>query len=514
MGIMDTPATFLIGGLGCMAIALHPNSSNAVSAYFAGCGIASAGYAMKRSYELQVDGAIANTMREYQVTSTAAEAEIRINQIYESAYPQQQLPMMLPNAELDADKYFEWHKFVIESDKYPHAILEGETGGGKSTLATALVKYLGGTVIVSNPHYKPGDFSEFVNHCKGMNYGSWKQDTIPEHYLKDNESMEKLFKDFLDDNLPFTVSCAHFFKIIHIEMKRRYKLREKGVEDYPFINIIADEFNETIDELKQSKSAKDDEWFKPTFKQCFISILRQARKVNIRLIGLVQNAELEALDLKGLGSVRKCFKRIRLGEIAKTYSKRVNPEVYAWCHTQDYPILVEDTPAKLPIPINVMALESVKVSNDNEGDKADNSNNSNSDNYNIYQDNLEDNQEKKIEDNQEENLEDNQDNSESDSQDNSSDKNQTQPENKINLKKDDLPTLEQIEQEILAFCALEKSVTSRDVQRAFKKYKLTANTIKSILKDFEVKGLGSVSEKKVGGAVSVIFTIRDSEGDN
>ena len=159
MGIMDTPATFLIGGLGCMAIALHPNSSNAVSAYFAGCGIASAGYAMKRSYELQVDGAIANTMREYQVTSTAAEAEIRINQIYESAYPQQQLPMMLPNTELDADKYFEWHKFVIESDKYPHAILEGETGGGKSTLATALVKYLGGTVIVSNPHYKPGDFS-------------------------------------------------------------------------------------------------------------------------------------------------------------------------------------------------------------------------------------------------------------------------------------------------------------------------------------------------------------------
>lgn len=508
---MASPVTFLIGGLGSMAIALHPNSSNAVSAYFASCGVASSGLAMKRSYELQVEGAIANTMREYQVTSTAAEAEIRINQIYESAYPQQ-LPMMMPsNTELDADKYFEWIRFVTESDKYPHAILEAETGGGKSTLATALVKYLGGVAIASNPHYKPGDFSEFTNYCKGMNYGSWKQDTIPEHYLKDNESMELLFQDFLDDNLPFTVSCAHFFKIIHIEMKRRYKLREKGVENYPFINIIADEFNETIDELKQSKSAKDDEWFKPTFKQCFISILRQARKVGIRLIGLVQNAELEALDLKGLGSVRKCFKRIRLGEIAKTYSKRVNPEVYAWCHTQDYPILVEDTPAKLPIPINVMALESVKVSNDNESDEADNSN---SDKDDISQDNLEDNQEEKSEDNQEENLEDNQSDSESNSEDNPAEKNQTHPENKINLKKDDLPTLEQIEQEILAFCAIQKSVTARDIQRAFKKYKLNANTIKSILKEFEVKELGSVSEKKVGGAVSVAFTIRDSEGDN
>ena len=100
MAIMDSPATFLVGGLGCMAIALHPNSSNAVSAYFAGCGLASAGYAMKRSYELQVEGAIANTMREYQVSSTAAEAEIRINQIYEAAYPQQQ-PMIMPGVEFN-----------------------------------------------------------------------------------------------------------------------------------------------------------------------------------------------------------------------------------------------------------------------------------------------------------------------------------------------------------------------------------------------------------------------------
>ncbi|NEP85611.1 MAG: hypothetical protein F6K18_01530 [Okeania sp. SIO2C2] len=500
---MGSPVTFLVGGVGCMAIALHPNSSNAVSAYFAGCGIASAAYAMKRSYELQVDGAIANTMREYQVSSTAAEAEIRINQIYESAYPQQQLPMMMSNTELDADKYFEWIRFVTESDKYPHAILEAETGGGKSTLATALVKYLGGEAVVSNPHYKPGDFSEFTNYCKGMNYGSWKQDTIPEHYLKDNESMETLFKDFIDDNLPFSVSCAHFFKIIHIEMKRRYKLREKGIENYPFVNIIADEFNETIDELKQSKSAKDNEWFKPTFKQCFISILRQARKVNIRLIGLVQNAELEALDLKGLGSVRKCFKRVRLGEIAKTYSKRIDPEVYSWCHTQEYPILVEDTPAKLPIPINVMAVESVKVGDDSEDNFEENSNNKNeTSNYN----------------NPDINPDNSEDNSSDDSEDNpSDDSDQIQgnfSDSKIDLTKDNLPTLEQIEQEILAFCALQNSVTAREVQRAFKKYKLSAEAIKSILRDFERKGLGSVTEKKVGGAVSVTFTISDSEGDS
>ncbi|MGB3510942.1 MAG: hypothetical protein WBA93_17260 [Microcoleaceae cyanobacterium] len=64
---MDSPATFLIGGLTCMAIALHPNQSNATAAYFAGCGVASAGVGMKKAYELQVEGAIATTMREYQV---------------------------------------------------------------------------------------------------------------------------------------------------------------------------------------------------------------------------------------------------------------------------------------------------------------------------------------------------------------------------------------------------------------------------------------------------------------
>ncbi|NES66443.1 MAG: ATP-binding protein [Okeania sp. SIO2D1] len=494
MAIMDSPATFLVGSLGCMALALHPNSSNAVSAYFAGCGVASAGYAMKRSYELQVEGAIANTMREYQVSSTAAEAEIRINQIYESAYPQQ-LPMMMSNTELDADKYFEWIRFVTESDKYPHAILEGETGGGKSTLATALVKYLGGVAIVSNPHYKPGDFPEFTNYCKGMNYGSWKQDTIPKHYLKDNESMELLFQDFLDDKLPFTVSCAHFFKIIHIEMKRRYKLREKGIEDYPFVNVIADELNETIDELRQSKSAKDDEWFKPTSKQCFVSILRQARKVNIRLIGLLQNAELEALDLKGMGSARKCFKRVRLGDIAKTYSKRIDPEVYAWCHTQEYPILVEDTPAKLPIPINAMALESVLVSNNESSSEESENQLKSTKDYQNHKDNV-----------SEDNLEDEPD----DFSDSSEDENQTNSPNKINLQKDNLPKLEQIEQEILAFCAMQKSVTSREVQIKFKKYKLNANTIKSILKDFAEKGIGSVTEKQVGGKTSFIFTTNDT----
>ncbi|MGB3510941.1 MAG: hypothetical protein WBA93_17255 [Microcoleaceae cyanobacterium] len=206
-----------------------------------------------------------------------------------------------------------------------------------------------------------------------MEYGNWSEDILPisPNQLKDNETMQEIFDDFISGKLPFKPTYAQCFKIIHIEMKRRYKLRENGNEDYPFINIITDEFNEAIDELQKQKTTENKEWFKETFKSCYVSILRQARKVKIRLIGLVQNAELEPLDLAKMGSVRKCFKFVRVGEIAKTYSKQITPEVYAWCHQTKYPILVGDEPATLPQQVSFIETEKVLSAADNSDDDDD-----------------------------------------------------------------------------------------------------------------------------------------------
>ena len=82
---------------------------------------------------------------------------------------------------------------------------------------------------------------------------------------------------------------------------------------------------------------------------------------------------------------------------------------------------------------------------------------------------------------------------------------------KINLNKPEISTsLDDLEDEILAFCIENGTSTVREVQTRFKTLKIKAETIKFIFKGLEERGLGSVTTRKVGGVESISFTAKSN----
>ena len=82
---------------------------------------------------------------------------------------------------------------------------------------------------------------------------------------------------------------------------------------------------------------------------------------------------------------------------------------------------------------------------------------------------------------------------------------------KINLNKPEISTsLDDLEDNILAFCIDKGTATVREIQTRFKTLKIKAETIKFILNGLQDRGLGKVTSKKVGGAESISFTAKSN----
>ncbi|MBD1864267.1 MULTISPECIES: hypothetical protein [Trichocoleus] len=235
----------------------------------------------------------------------------------------------------EAPELFDWKLFNTKPHKYPHIAVVAETGGGKSLTAEWMASWLDGTTIVVAPHYDPleGDFHGLPVFSGGRNYGSDKDEAIA-------------FDDLVSGRLPrgedgtYKVSVATVIKTIFAEMDERYQLKLKGIKR-PTYNIVLDEylatasvFTEAVNYLKL--------------------LLREARKVGLRLILLLQGDEVKALKIEGEGSLRKCLKYVRLGEVATEYAGTLGgsePEknpLLAFLSEQEYPVMVERKPAVTP----------------------------------------------------------------------------------------------------------------------------------------------------------------------
>jgi hypothetical protein len=303
---------------GCLAVTAAAYARHPLSQAVLGAGAIGAGaYAQAIDRRVRLGGQLAETTDRIAVEAIAAAYA-------KSLSPQQlQQAIALP-ATTQAIELFDWALFNSAPDQYAHLAIVGPTGSGKSTLAEILCTMLGGITIAIAPHQKPGDFAALGDrvYCGGRNYGALEDD--PADF------------DALLSGRAGKVTAAAVVKAIHAEMDRRYELLAEGQDPGPMVNLVWDEILATLGEVPKLA------------KTYLLPLLREARKVRLRVIALPQDDQVESLDIKGQGAARANLTYVRLGKMAIAHSKGLSPDVAAWVASQGRPCLVEDQPAIVP----------------------------------------------------------------------------------------------------------------------------------------------------------------------
>jgi hypothetical protein len=253
----------------------------------------------------------------------AAQSAAALTRLWEPTRSPQSSPVQT-TAELESGEpwqptFFNWALLENNPDRYPHLGIVGATGDGKTTAIEFLTRLSNSPVISIDPHYCPGNFAHAAAvHAQGRNYGEWEESSA--------YPLSRLFEGELD-------YCS-VLKSLELEMDNRYKLYEKGEKNFQRLEIILDEFNIFLS-------------INPKCLECYLSLLREARKVGIRLIFSLQGDSAKDMKLVGQTTARNCLKWLRLGEFAKRHAKKQSEEIYNFVTSQDYPMMFENQLAKL-----------------------------------------------------------------------------------------------------------------------------------------------------------------------
>lgn len=195
---------------------------------------------------------------------------------------------------------FDWNELNCYPNHFPHLLLLGKTGAGKTTLAERLLNLLPGDRLLITPHHKPTDFPGVKCIGRGRDYAE---------ILIGLQGLAK-------------------------EMQARYQLYSEGDESYGWLNVVIDEYPAISANCGKGAS------------EIMMVLAREARKVKIRLLILSQGAEVKALGIEGNGSVRECFTFVRLRGFVEDHARRLKDDAIArFISGQDYPCMVEDQPA-------------------------------------------------------------------------------------------------------------------------------------------------------------------------
>ena len=229
--------------------------------------------------------------------------QARQNRLYNAFRPTQ--PSLVTVTTLGGSytpRCFDWQQFSSSPERFPHVMIEGSTGTGKTSLAEWLLSLLSGDRLVITPKRR-------VSQWRGM----------------------KVVGAPLDFRL-----IADTFEQLLDEMKSRYELMNIGQEDYPPLNFVVDEY--------PLIAANCD-----GISDTMLMLVRAAREAGMRLILIAQGSEGKALDIEGQTSVRECFTRVRLGKHAIEHARKLKAaELVEWLEQQDRPCMVDDEPALVP----------------------------------------------------------------------------------------------------------------------------------------------------------------------
>ncbi|MBD2040183.1 type IV secretory system conjugative DNA transfer family protein [Microcoleus sp. FACHB-672] len=183
-----------------------------------------------------------------------------------------------------------------------NTLIVGASGTGKSTIAKAVARRLGGRVTVLDPHHKKRDWGELPVIGGGRDFKA------------------------IDAYLAAQIE----------EMDHRYKMRNLGIEDFPMCSTIIDE--------APAIAANCDNW-RPYIR----ATAREARKVLLPAIILAQDENAKTLDIEGEAAMREGFDRLYLGTIAINKARSLkDAALLEWLKGCKRPGLFNEQPLEVP----------------------------------------------------------------------------------------------------------------------------------------------------------------------
>jgi hypothetical protein len=202
-------------------------------------------------------------------------------------------------------QFFDWDE-LKDGDRYPHILVIGPTGGGKTYSTERILKHLGTPIRVITTKRKAHQWKglEVIGHPRNF------------------EAIGEAFLDSLD------------------EMQSRLELIDK---DWPQLWTVVDELPAIVANV-------------PNTTEFLTTFIREARETRLRFCFLVQGQQVKTIGLEGQSDLRDNLLEIRLGKFAIKEAEAIakkskSPQAEAnllWLKEQKYPLLVGDLPGKLP----------------------------------------------------------------------------------------------------------------------------------------------------------------------